>query len=79
MENQKEAILQKYGDILASIEADRVFEVWKNELGWVVGECCDDYFTHAITHDEALGLSRLFAEIAADIAADIGGVEVCHP
>lgn len=61
-------ILYKHKDLLETLSDDRVMCVgYKQNGGFYIVECCDEWFGHDLTKEECLELSEMFREIAERI------------
>lgn len=61
-------VLAKHFDLIESLAYDRVFGIfYDKEDGFWIEECCDNWFKHALTKEECLELSEMFAEVAEAI------------
>jgi hypothetical protein len=61
-------VLAKHFDLIEGLAYDRVFGIfYDKEDGFWIEECCDNWFKHALTKEECLELSEMFAEVAEAI------------
>lgn len=64
----KNKILQKYRKLLKTLSNDRIMCVgYKLGGKFYILECCDEWFSHDLTKEECLELSKMFKEIAESI------------
>ena len=61
----KHPVLYKHKELLEELVNNRIFCVFYSEQqGFVMEECCDNYFGCALTKEICLELSEMFNEIA---------------
>ena len=64
----KNKILQKHRKLLKTLSDDRIMCVGYELNGtFYILECCDEWFSHDLTKEECLELSKMFKEIAESI------------
>jgi hypothetical protein len=61
-------ILQKHRNLLKTLSDDRAMCVGYKEEGiFYILECCDEWFSHDLTKEECIELSKMFKKIAKEI------------
>ena len=60
----REEIIDKHKYLLDKMKEDRIFSICFENNAVYLNEQCDDYFSHQLTKEECLELSRLFGELA---------------
>lgn len=60
------SVLQTHKKLLKALSDDRVMCVGYGESGndYYIMECCDEWYSHYLTKEECLELSKMFQEIA---------------
>lgn len=57
-------IFDKHKSLLDKMKEDRIFSICFENDAVYLNEQCDDYFSHQLTKEECLELSRLFGKLA---------------
>ena len=63
----REEITDKHKCLLDKMKEDRIFSICFENNAVYLNEQCDDYFSHQLTKEECLELSRLFDELANEM------------
>ena len=61
----KHPALYKHKELLKELVDNRIFWVYHADgYGFLIEECCDNYFSYELTKEQCLELSEMFKEIA---------------